>query len=177
MSRVGVDVGGTNTDAALLVGNAVVATAKAPSSQDVVAGVVAAVQLLKDTAPSGELAVCSTAPLTTPPAPLSSSNLLEGNINCSLAGCGVPSGCIPAAGNSSNPCHHPAHCKHHSGKHAAVRTLARVQQCMMSMQDHPCALYQAAGLLMAPPLGAVPPRSGECQRHHGRHHPIRQCRD
>lgn len=58
MSRLGVDVGGTNTDAALLVGDAVVATAKAPSSQDIVSGMVAAVQLLQDSAPSGEQCPC-----------------------------------------------------------------------------------------------------------------------
>lgn len=42
MLRLGVDVGGTNTDAALLRGAAVVATAKAPTTRDALDGIVAA---------------------------------------------------------------------------------------------------------------------------------------
>lgn len=41
--RIGVDVGGTNTDAALLRGTQVLATVKVPTSADVTAGVVAAI--------------------------------------------------------------------------------------------------------------------------------------
>ncbi|MFN8537859.1 MAG: hydantoinase/oxoprolinase family protein [Thermomicrobiales bacterium] len=40
--RIGVDVGGTNTDAAILDGRAVIATAKRPTSADVTGGIVAA---------------------------------------------------------------------------------------------------------------------------------------
>ncbi|MGN6755414.1 MAG: hydantoinase/oxoprolinase N-terminal domain-containing protein, partial [Thermomicrobiales bacterium] len=40
--RVGIDVGGTNTDAALLDGRAVLATAKRPTTPDVTGGIVAA---------------------------------------------------------------------------------------------------------------------------------------
>ena len=41
--RIGVDVGGTNTDAALLHGATVLATVKTPTSADVTAGVSAAI--------------------------------------------------------------------------------------------------------------------------------------
>ena len=40
MFRIGIDVGGTNTDAALLDNNRVIASAKAPTSKDVITGVV-----------------------------------------------------------------------------------------------------------------------------------------
>ncbi len=42
--RIGVDVGGTNTDAALMDGNTVVASVKAPTTEDVGSGVVAAIK-------------------------------------------------------------------------------------------------------------------------------------
>lgn len=42
--RIGIDVGGTNTDAALLAGTAVLATAKVPTSADVIGGIAAAVR-------------------------------------------------------------------------------------------------------------------------------------
>ncbi|HEY8487970.1 MAG TPA: hydantoinase/oxoprolinase N-terminal domain-containing protein, partial [Thermaerobacter sp.] len=42
--RIGIDVGGTNTDAVLLDGNRVVAWHKAPTSPEVTAGIAAAVR-------------------------------------------------------------------------------------------------------------------------------------
>jgi N-methylhydantoinase A/oxoprolinase/acetone carboxylase beta subunit len=48
--RIGVDVGGTNTDAALLDGSTVVASLKAPTSEDVGSGVVASIRRLLSTA-------------------------------------------------------------------------------------------------------------------------------
>lgn len=49
--RIGVDVGGTNTDAVLMDGRSVVATHKAPTSQDVTQGIVAAIRtVLTDSA-------------------------------------------------------------------------------------------------------------------------------
>lgn len=42
MLRVGIDVGGTNTDAALLEGDRIVATTKSPTTEDVVSGIVTA---------------------------------------------------------------------------------------------------------------------------------------
>jgi N-methylhydantoinase A/oxoprolinase/acetone carboxylase beta subunit len=44
--RVGIDVGGTNTDAALLDGRAVLATAKRPTTPDVTGGIVAALEAI-----------------------------------------------------------------------------------------------------------------------------------
>lgn len=44
--RIGVDVGGTNTDAAALIGREVVAAVKTPTTEDVTDGVVEALQLL-----------------------------------------------------------------------------------------------------------------------------------
>lgn len=49
--RIGVDVGGTNTDAALLDGRAVLATAKRPTTADVTGGIVAALEALLVAAP------------------------------------------------------------------------------------------------------------------------------
>lgn len=49
--RIGVDVGGTNTDAALLDGRTVIATAKRPTSADVTGGIVAALGAVLDAAP------------------------------------------------------------------------------------------------------------------------------
>ena len=46
--RVGVDVGGTNTDAVLVDGRDVVAAAKTPTTRDVTAGIVGALQGLVD---------------------------------------------------------------------------------------------------------------------------------
>jgi N-methylhydantoinase A/oxoprolinase/acetone carboxylase beta subunit len=46
MIRVGIDVGGTNTDAVLLKGDKVLATAKQPTTQDVTAGVVNSLRLV-----------------------------------------------------------------------------------------------------------------------------------
>lgn len=44
MIRIGIDVGGTNTDAVILDGTRVVAGVKAPTSTDVMTGVVAALR-------------------------------------------------------------------------------------------------------------------------------------
>lgn len=51
--RIGVDVGGTNTDAALISGRQVIAAVKRPTSEDVVGGIVDAVQALIDGAGVG----------------------------------------------------------------------------------------------------------------------------
>ena len=51
--RVGVDVGGTNTDAVLLDGAALVAQAKRPTTSDVTSGIVAALDALLGAAPPG----------------------------------------------------------------------------------------------------------------------------
>lgn len=50
--RIGVDVGGTNTDAALLDGREVLATAKRPTSADVTGGIVAALGAVLAAAPA-----------------------------------------------------------------------------------------------------------------------------
>ena len=49
--RIGVDVGGTNTDAALLDGRTVLAAAKRPTTPDVTGGIVAALGALLDARP------------------------------------------------------------------------------------------------------------------------------
>src|SRR6185503_14581823 len=46
MRRIGVDVGGTNTDAVLLEGGRVVHAVKTPTTEDVTGGIVAALELL-----------------------------------------------------------------------------------------------------------------------------------
>lgn len=46
MKRIGIDVGGTNTDAVLLSGDSVVAAVKSPTTPDVTGGIVAALRLL-----------------------------------------------------------------------------------------------------------------------------------
>lgn len=46
--RIGVDVGGTNTDAVLMRGREVLASAKRPTTEDVAGGIVAAVQAVLD---------------------------------------------------------------------------------------------------------------------------------
>ncbi len=46
--RIGVDVGGTNTDAVLMQGNHVVASAKRPTTADVASGMTAAIQAVLD---------------------------------------------------------------------------------------------------------------------------------
>ena len=51
--RVGIDVGGTNTDAALLDGRAVLATAKRPTTADVTGGIVAALEAVLAARPDG----------------------------------------------------------------------------------------------------------------------------
>jgi len=51
--RIGVDVGGTNTDAVLVEGARVLASAKTPTTPDVTAGVVAALRRLLAIAPGG----------------------------------------------------------------------------------------------------------------------------
>jgi N-methylhydantoinase A/oxoprolinase/acetone carboxylase beta subunit len=50
--RIGIDVGGTNTDAALLDGRAVLATAKRPTSADVTGGIVAAIGAVLEAHPA-----------------------------------------------------------------------------------------------------------------------------
>jgi N-methylhydantoinase A/oxoprolinase/acetone carboxylase beta subunit len=50
MIRIGVDVGGTNTDAVVMDGRTVLATHKAPTSQNVSDGIVAAIRKVKDDA-------------------------------------------------------------------------------------------------------------------------------
>lgn len=47
MRRIGIDVGGTNTDAVLLDGNTVVHSVKAPTSEDVTGGIIAALTALR----------------------------------------------------------------------------------------------------------------------------------
>ena len=46
MYRIGVDVGGTNTDAVIMRGREIIATQKAPTSQDVATGVTEALTAL-----------------------------------------------------------------------------------------------------------------------------------
>jgi N-methylhydantoinase A/oxoprolinase/acetone carboxylase beta subunit len=46
MRRIGIDVGGTNTDAVLLDGARVVHAVKAPTTEDVTGGIVAALSRL-----------------------------------------------------------------------------------------------------------------------------------
>ena len=46
MSRIGIDVGGTNTDAVMLDGAAVLGAVKTPTTEDVTGGVQAALQAL-----------------------------------------------------------------------------------------------------------------------------------
>jgi N-methylhydantoinase A/oxoprolinase/acetone carboxylase beta subunit len=53
--RIGVDVGGTNTDAAILDGRAVIATAKRPTSADVTGGIVAALEAVLAAAPGASI--------------------------------------------------------------------------------------------------------------------------
>ncbi|MEE2776220.1 MAG: hydantoinase/oxoprolinase family protein [Acidobacteriota bacterium] len=51
--RIGVDVGGTNTDAALLSGDSIVATAKVATTEDITTGVFAAIQGAMSTGGTG----------------------------------------------------------------------------------------------------------------------------
>ena len=46
MRRIGIDVGGTNTDAVLLANRTVVHAVKTPTTEDVTSGIVAALRLL-----------------------------------------------------------------------------------------------------------------------------------
>ena len=46
MRRIGIDVGGTNTDAVLLEGDRIVATAKTPTTPEVTTGIVRVLELL-----------------------------------------------------------------------------------------------------------------------------------
>lgn len=50
MKRIGIDVGGTNTDAVLIEGNMVLAAVKSPTTQDVMTGVVTSVRQLLEQA-------------------------------------------------------------------------------------------------------------------------------
>jgi N-methylhydantoinase A/oxoprolinase/acetone carboxylase beta subunit len=50
--RIGIDVGGTNTDAALLDGRTVLATAKRPTTADVTSGIVSAIGAVLDAHPA-----------------------------------------------------------------------------------------------------------------------------
>ena len=51
MSRIGIDVGGTNTDAALVEGTRVLASVKTPTTEDVLSGVETALTGLMEAAP------------------------------------------------------------------------------------------------------------------------------
>jgi N-methylhydantoinase A/oxoprolinase/acetone carboxylase beta subunit len=53
MKRIGIDVGGTNADAALLCGSTVLATAKAPSTANTLTGVVHSLERLQSKAEDG----------------------------------------------------------------------------------------------------------------------------
>ncbi len=53
MSRIGIDVGGTNTDAVLLEGEAVARAVKTPTSADVTSGITTALRLLLEAADGG----------------------------------------------------------------------------------------------------------------------------
>ena len=55
--RIGVDVGGTNTDAAILDGKAVIATAKRHTSADVTSGIVAALEAVLAAVPAAHGAI------------------------------------------------------------------------------------------------------------------------
>ncbi|HEY8601310.1 MAG TPA: hydantoinase/oxoprolinase family protein [Thermomicrobiales bacterium] len=55
--RIGVDVGGTNTDAAILDGRTVLATAKRPTTADVTSGIVAALGAILDAHPAARGAI------------------------------------------------------------------------------------------------------------------------
>ena len=57
MFRLGIDVGGTNTDAALMRGNEVVATAKSFTSADVRSGVVSSVKKILQDVPRARAAI------------------------------------------------------------------------------------------------------------------------
>lgn len=53
--RIGIDVGGTNTDAVVLEGNRVVASCKAATTSDILSGVVAALASVTETTPSADV--------------------------------------------------------------------------------------------------------------------------
>jgi N-methylhydantoinase A/oxoprolinase/acetone carboxylase beta subunit len=53
MRRIGIDVGGTNTDAVLIEGGRVAAAVKTPTSEDVTSGILAALALLRAKCPLG----------------------------------------------------------------------------------------------------------------------------
>ena len=55
--RIGVDVGGTNTDAAILDGRVVHATAKRPTTADVTSGIVAALGAVLEDCPAARGAI------------------------------------------------------------------------------------------------------------------------
>lgn len=57
MKRIGIDVGGTNTDAALLDGMTVLAAVKRPTTSDVTSGIVAALSALEEAAEHGTTGV------------------------------------------------------------------------------------------------------------------------
>ncbi|WP_255139562.1 hydantoinase/oxoprolinase N-terminal domain-containing protein [Streptomyces somaliensis] len=50
--RIGIDVGGTNTDAVLMDGDRVVAAVKSPTTDDVTAGIVTALKQLEYQSPT-----------------------------------------------------------------------------------------------------------------------------
>ena len=51
--RIGIDVGGTNTDAVLLDGDVLVAQTKQPTTADVTSGILSALKAVLDNKPDG----------------------------------------------------------------------------------------------------------------------------
>ena len=71
MYRIGVDVGGTNTDAVIMDGKAIRAVVKVPTSADVTSGLIQALQKVLDSAAmapdfSSIMALCTLLPARTP---------------------------------------------------------------------------------------------------------------
>lgn len=85
MRRIGVDVGGTNTDAALLDGADVVATAKASTTQDTITGIVHSLQLLRQKVTNGKSKVLFW--LTEPANDVPTCSALGGSCTCLHGSC------------------------------------------------------------------------------------------